>query len=102
MIVGLPSATVEAARDSVGAATQIAASLPGPVGDSLGTAARGGFTDALGLAVLVSSGVAVLGAILVARFMPARHQILPVGSHGGKRDEVPIACAAAVPVRADM
>ena len=40
-------------------------------------AARTAFTDALGVAVIVAAGVAIIGSVLIARFMPARH--LPEG-----------------------
>ena len=62
----------ELASNSVGFATQIAAQLPGDAGEALATAARSGFTDAMGTAVLVAMGVLVVSAIAVARFMPAR------------------------------
>ena len=75
-VAPLPPEAAEAASDSVGAATRIAAMLPDPFASSLAAAAETAFTDALGVAVLVSAGVAVCGAVLVARFLPARH--LPV------------------------
>lgn len=77
-VAGLPPEAAEAASDSVGAASRIAAMLPDGVGTGLATAAATAFTDALGVAVLVGAGVAVTGAVLVARFLPARHR--PAGS----------------------
>jgi hypothetical protein len=82
----LPTAAAQAAGDSVGAATTIAAQL-GAAGAALGDAARLAWVDALGVAGPVAASIAVLSAIVVARFMPARHE-----PHG---DEIP---ADAVPV----
>ena len=72
-VAGLPPQLAEAAQDSVGAATQIASTLPAEIGGGLASAAGMAFTDALGIAILVAAGAAVVGAILIARFMPARH-----------------------------
>ena len=46
---------------------------PPEIAVGLIAAAKSGFTDALGIAVLVAAAMAVVGAILVAKFMPARH-----------------------------
>jgi hypothetical protein len=51
-------------------AAGVAAHLPGGAGDALTGAARGAFTDAIGLALLVGSGVALAGAVLVKRYLP--------------------------------
>ena len=67
----LPAEAREVARDSVGAAVQLAASLPPEDALALATAARSAFTDALGLAVLIGAGLSLLGVLIVARFMPA-------------------------------
>ena len=78
-VAGLPAEAARAASDSVGAASRIASTLPNPVGGRLAAAAEIAFTDALGIAVLVSAGVAVAGSVLVARFLPAGHR--PDGSN---------------------
>ena len=75
--VGLPPGQVDAAGDSVGAAVRIAGTLDGPAGAALDLAARAAFADALGYAILAGSGIALLGALLVAKFMPAREQYYP-------------------------
>lgn len=72
-VAGLQPAAAEAAGDSVGAASKIASQLPGETGSRLLDAAAVAFTDALGTAVLVAAGVAIVGAVLVAKFMPPRH-----------------------------
>lgn len=73
-VVSLPAEMAAAARDSVGAAVVIADSLPGDPGLALVAAAGSAFSDALGFVGLVSAGVTLLTALLVARFMPARHE----------------------------
>ncbi|MCY3957535.1 MAG: DHA2 family efflux MFS transporter permease subunit [Chloroflexi bacterium] len=90
-VAGLPPEAAEAASDSVGAASRIASMLPDPVGAELAAAADVAFTDALGIAVLVSAGVAVAGSVLIARYLPARHlpSVTPVESeHRGADSEV--------------
>ncbi len=68
----LPAEEAAVARDSIGAAVQLAASLPQEDALALTTAANSAFTDALGLAVLIGAGFSLVGALIVARFMPAR------------------------------
>ena len=68
----LPLQARDAVRDSIGAAVQEAALLPQTDGLALSTAARTAFTDGLGLAVLIGSGLTLVGAMIVAKFMPAR------------------------------
>lgn len=72
-VAGLPPEAAEAASDSIGMASRIAAMLPAEVGKSLRDAAETAFSDALSAAVLVSACAALVGAVLVARFMPAHH-----------------------------
>ena len=72
-VASLPPAAAQAATDSVGAALRVASRLPAEAAAGLVDAARVAFTDAFGVAVLVSAGTALVGAVLIARFMPARH-----------------------------
>ena len=76
-VAGLPPEAARAASDSVGAASQIALALPAEAAGRLADTAKTAFTDALGIAVLVSAGAALIGAVFIAKFMPPRH--LPVG-----------------------
>ena len=71
-VASLPAEAGEIARDSIGAAVQLAASLPQEDGLALSAAAKSAFTDALGLAVLIGAGLSLVGVLIVARFMPAR------------------------------
>jgi EmrB/QacA subfamily drug resistance transporter len=76
---GIPPQVAQAAGDSIGAASTIAAQLGAP-GQALLSAARAAFIDGLGDAVLVGSAVAALGAVLVLLFLPA---------HARRRGEAP-------------
>jgi len=69
---GLPGPAADAAGDSVGAAVAIAGQVGGVAGEALATAARLGFTDALGVAAVIASAVALGTAVFVFRAMPAR------------------------------
>ncbi|MDA1296860.1 MAG: MFS transporter [Chloroflexi bacterium] len=73
-VSGLSAAAAASAKDSVGAATGIAAGLPPQIGEPLANAARDAYSDAFGLAVLVGVAFALIGAALVFKFMPAREQ----------------------------
>ena len=84
-VAGLPPEAARAAGDSVGAASRVASTLPAELVSGLLDAAGMAFTDALGVAVLISAGVALTGAVLIARFMPARH--LPQGGTSGSGSE---------------
>ena len=67
----LPQSASAAAEDSVGAALEVARRA-GPAAGELATAARGAFVDAMGDALLVGVGVAVLGALIVLVALPSR------------------------------
>jgi EmrB/QacA subfamily drug resistance transporter len=70
-VAKLPPQVGGPAGDSIGAAIAIAGKL-GPAGGALAGAARTGFTDALATGAIVAACVIVVGAVLVALFMPAR------------------------------
>lgn len=72
-VTELPLDIADTASDSVGAASQIASMLPAELGLGLVNSAKIAFADALGIAVLLGAGVALIGSILIARFMPAHH-----------------------------
>ena len=72
-LAGLPPQAAEAAGNSIGAAIQVAVSLPGDTGAALIEAARQSFVDAMGTAIFIPIGIALVGAFLIARFMPAHH-----------------------------
>jgi EmrB/QacA subfamily drug resistance transporter len=72
-VAPLPPELAEAAGNSIGGAMSISAQLPGDAGVALAEAASQGFVDAMGIAVLVGVGAALVGAFIVARYMPAHH-----------------------------
>jgi EmrB/QacA subfamily drug resistance transporter len=67
----VPTQVRDAADQSVGAALQVSAQL-GRVGAPLADAARESFVYAMSRASLVTAAVAVVGALLAWRFLPAR------------------------------
>ena len=76
-VAGLSAELAEAAKDSVGAAVQISASLGGEAGAGLFAAAGNAFADALGIVGIWSASIAIVTALLVAKFMPSRDEPLP-------------------------
>jgi EmrB/QacA subfamily drug resistance transporter len=66
-----PPPIAQAAGDSIGAATTIAAQQ-GPAGQGLLEAARSAFLQGMGDAVRVGAGVAAVAALLVLLFLPRR------------------------------
>ena len=70
----LPADQAAAASDSVGAAVAIAERLPDGAGTALHHAATNGYTDALGIGLVVAAAVALAGAAIVARLLPAHHR----------------------------
>jgi EmrB/QacA subfamily drug resistance transporter len=67
----VPAPVRDAADQSVGAALQVSAQL-GRVGAPLADAARESFVYAMSRASLVTAAVAIVGAVLAWRFLPAR------------------------------
>ena len=71
---GLPAGQAAAASDSVGAAVGIAERMPDGAGTALSHAATHAYTDALGLGLLAAATVAIVGAAVVSRLLPAHHR----------------------------
>jgi EmrB/QacA subfamily drug resistance transporter len=69
----LPDAAAEPAANSVGGALRVASQLGGEAGNALAGAARLAFVDAMGIAALVGAAIALTGAVIVLRWLPARH-----------------------------
>lgn len=74
-VASLPPEAADAASNSIGMAIEATSrlQLPAPAAEALMATAKTNFVDAMGIAFLVAAGVAFAGAIIVARFMPARH-----------------------------
>jgi EmrB/QacA subfamily drug resistance transporter len=84
-----PAHIPQAARRSVGAATEIAHRLPGPVGHELAAVAHHAFVHAADRGLLVAAGITIAGAIISARTLP-----------GPARTTRPAAARQTAPVRA--
>ena len=81
MPMGVPSAAAEAARDTLGGAAAMAASLPERTGAALLAAARDAFTDAVVLTATVSAAL-VIGAAIVTAIL-----LRDVRSHASSTEE---------------
>ena len=75
----LPAEVAEPAQESVGAAAAIAGRLGGDAGPQLLATAQDGFLDGLAAGCIVASAVALVGAALVARYLPS-HPTAPAAS----------------------
>ena len=73
-VAALPDEARVAAEDSIGQANAIAAELPPVAGAPLADAAVDAFTYALGIGFTVAGAVAVLGAVVVRVWLPAKHR----------------------------
>jgi predicted MFS family arabinose efflux permease len=70
--LGLAPADASTAKESIGAALQLARRLPPAAAVRLADAARAGFTDGIRLATFVGAVAVIAAAVLVVRFLPAR------------------------------
>jgi hypothetical protein len=71
VVVGLPPQAAQLALDSIGGAARVAAQA-GPAGAQLLEAARVAFVEGMNSAVWVAVGVALVGALVSALFLPSR------------------------------
>ncbi|MFE6100447.1 MFS transporter [Streptomyces laurentii] len=87
-LTGLPADLREKAGESIEATLGVAQHL-GPAGRGLVTPAYDAFLDAMHVTAMGSAGVAVLGAIVVALFLPGRTPSgpVPAGAVPGARAE---------------
>jgi len=84
-LVELPVQARSAATDSVSAAHSVASANGGAAGARVRELADSAFVSAMNTTVLIAAGVAVLGAVVVLVFLPARQLTLtdPPGTVGG-------------------
>ena len=68
----VPGDVAAAVTDQIGAAMDVADGLGGEPGRLLANAAATGFADGMGTAFVIGAGALLLGAVIVARFLPAR------------------------------
>ena len=99
-VTELPAGAAAAAKNSIGAAEQIALGLEGSAAESLRVAADSAFVDGMSIAMAIAAGIVIAGAATVARFMPARDPGVysPRPGVGGPVIEVPIGEVIPVPV----
>ena len=71
---GLPAGAAEAASDSVGGAHEVAAQMGGGAGAKLIAVADQAFVDAMTTTATLAAGVALVGALIAAAFLPSRAQ----------------------------
>ena len=71
-ITDLPAALRSAAETSVAVAAAAASHLPAPISDRLLSAAAGAYAQGMSDVLMVTAGLLVVGAILMALFLPAR------------------------------
>ncbi|MEU8775879.1 MFS transporter [Streptomyces sp. NPDC048606] len=83
---GLPAEAAEAARDTVGGATDAAASLPADLGAQLVSVARDAFTAGFQATAWVSAGLAAVTAVIVLSLL--RH-IPAIGAAEAPAEEAP-------------
>jgi EmrB/QacA subfamily drug resistance transporter len=73
-VTSLSESSRIAAEDSIGQANAVAATLPGSQGADLADAAGRAFTNALGIGFTVAAVCALLAAVAVKRWLPARQE----------------------------
>ena len=71
-VAGLPADAAEAASDSVGGAHEVAAQMGGEAAGRLIHLADQAFVDAMTTTALLAAGVALVGALIAAAFLPSR------------------------------
>ena len=71
----VPAEAVAAARESMAAALAVTAQAPAEVQSSFAHAASSAFVDGMALGCLVAAGVALLGSIAAALFLPGRETV---------------------------
>lgn len=71
-LAGLPEQARHTAHDSLAGALSVAGHVGGAAGGEIVAAAREAFIAAANRGVLIAAGVAVLGAVLALRWLPAR------------------------------
>jgi len=70
-LTGLSGASHDAAENSIGQANAVASTLPSSQGSDLMSSAAHAFTDSLGLSLAIAGGLALVGALVVKRFLPS-------------------------------
>jgi EmrB/QacA subfamily drug resistance transporter len=85
----LPDGAADAITDQIGAAVQVAAEVGGEPGRALAAVASDSFADGMGIAFMIGAAALLVGAVIVALFLPARsrdHEDLVLAGGGGATD----------------
>jgi EmrB/QacA subfamily drug resistance transporter len=69
---GAPQAAVDAAKESIGAALEVVRRAPATVADAAADGARAAFIDGFHAGLYVGAGAALIGALVVFLWLPAR------------------------------
>jgi predicted MFS family arabinose efflux permease len=80
---GVPSDTHATASESIGYAVRAGAELGGATGEGLLSVARDSFVEAMSTAMLLGTGMVMLGALIALVFLPARDKLAKEGSSSG-------------------
>ena len=72
----LPAEVIDTASDSVGVAVTIAQQLPSGLANNLAMIAKDSFMDGWQVMAFVTCGISVIGAIVILKFMPPRHELI--------------------------
>jgi Na+/melibiose symporter-like transporter len=85
-LAGLPAAARSAAETSVAVAAAVGRHLPGPLGDRLLRSAETAYAQGMSEVLVATAGLLVVGAILMALFLPARaaDSAVPAASMGAE------------------
>ena len=99
-VATLPVEAQQATRESVGAAQGVAARL-GDLGPSYLADVNDAFLSGLTIACIAAAGVATLGAIFAARYLPARAAVAPTIAATATMSDmnIDVATAALLPLR---
>lgn len=79
----VPPDTHAAASESIGYAVRAAAELGGATGEGLLGTARDAFVEAMSTAMLLGTGMVVLGALIALAFLPTRDKLAKADSSSG-------------------
>jgi MFS transporter, DHA2 family, multidrug resistance protein len=96
---GVPPEALAAARDTLGAAVEVAAGLPGTPGEALLRVAQGAFVEGMQIAALISVVLSIIVAVIT--FVGLRHvpptNVEPLGVEQSADEPSPASLPTAVP-----
>ena len=96
----IPPSIFEGIKDSIGFALQVAGRIGGTAGAELARVARAAFVDGFHAGLIVAGGMAAIGAIAVAIWLPARARKEDIESQHAEYSAQAASMAAAADARA--